>query len=248
MEHPVRLALCTWSDVEQYLTTSRFILLPIGSTEQHGPNGIIGTDHVCAEAIAVGIGERIGALVGPTINVGMAPHHMAFPGSMTLRAETLIAVIGDYVRSLYSHGFRGFAFVNGHGGNTATGNAALSGLREELPDAVLKWGNWWQAPGCSAMAKELFGDREGQHATPSEVSLTMAVYPDAVKTVEGPLDIESCRPRGIPGSVEFRKLYPDGRMGSDPSLATPELGKRFLDLAVEGLSESASKIVAQVAP
>ncbi len=248
MNHPARLALCTWRDVEAYLETSRFILLPIGSTEQHGPNGIIGTDHVTAEAIALGIGDKIAALVAPTINVGMAAHHMAFPGTMTLRAETLIAVIGDCVRSLYAHGFRGFGFVNGHGGNTATGRAAMSGLREELPDAVIKWAHWWEAPGIGSTARELFGNREGQHATPSEVSMTMALYPNEVKTVDGPLDIESCRPRGIPGSVEFRKLYPDGRMGSDPSLATVAHGQRFLQLAIDGLAPKAAEIAAQVAP
>ncbi|MGB7417463.1 MAG: creatininase family protein, partial [Thermosynechococcaceae cyanobacterium] len=81
----MQLHLCTWQEVEHYLETSAGIILPIGSTEQHGPTGLIGTDAICAEVIAKGVGESTGALVGPTINVGMALHHTAFPGSMSLR-------------------------------------------------------------------------------------------------------------------------------------------------------------------
>jgi creatinine amidohydrolase len=69
----------TWQEVERYLSHSTGIILPIGSTEQHGPNGLIGTDAICAEVIARGVGEVANALVGPTIGVGIAVHHMALP-------------------------------------------------------------------------------------------------------------------------------------------------------------------------
>ena len=91
------LQLSTWCEVESYLENSKGIIIPIGSTEQHGPTGLIGTDAICAEAIAKGVGEAPGAIVSPTVNVGMALHHTAFPGSISLRPSTLILVILDYL-------------------------------------------------------------------------------------------------------------------------------------------------------
>ena len=129
----MQLQLCTWAEVENHLKNSTGIIVPIGSTEQHGPNGLIGTDALTAELIARGIGEAVDALVAPTIAVGMAQHHMAFTGSMTLRPSTLIAVVRDMVQSLARHGFRRFFIVNGHGGNTASINAAFFEVYTEAP-------------------------------------------------------------------------------------------------------------------
>lgn len=241
----MKLSLMTWREVETYLESSRAVLIPIGSTEQHGPNGILGTDFVNAEEIAFRVGERLSMVVAPTISVGMALHHMAFAGSMSLRPETLMAVLRDYVWSLYQHGFRQFLFVNGHGGNVATGRAAFSAIHEELGDAELYWANWYDRAAVTRLARELFGDRDGHHATPSEVSVTMALYPERVQPVAGPLDIEGCRPRGIAGSKKFREWYPDGRMGSDPSLASREHGERIMETAVNALVSEAEAVLAR---
>ena len=70
----MRLQLCTWQEVESYLTRSKGIIMPVGSTEQHGPNGLIGTDAICPETVANGVAEQIEAMVGPTLSIGMAQH------------------------------------------------------------------------------------------------------------------------------------------------------------------------------
>jgi len=167
---------------------------------------------------------------------------MAFPGTVSLRPETLIAVLRDCVLSLHQHGFREFLFVNGHGGNTASGNAAMSTLREELPDARMCWVSWWLDERVAARGQELFGERNGSHASPSEVSVSMVAYPEAVQPIAGPLDMECCRPRGIAGSREFRSTYPDGRIGSDPSLARLEHGEALVELAADAVCAAAREL------
>jgi creatinine amidohydrolase len=244
-----RLQLCTWMEVEDYLSRSQGIIVPIGSTEQHGPTGLIGTDAICAEAIAHGVGTATQALVCPTIDVGMALHHTAFPGSISLRPSTLILVVRDYLTSLVRVGFRKFFFINGHGGNIATLKAAFSETYAVLADLNLpqadrvqcRLANWFTCGSVYRLARELYGDQEGSHATPSEVALTQYLYPEAIKFA--PLERQVARGYPIYGAQDFRRHYPDGRMGSNPALATPEHGERFYHLAVEELSQEYQKFL-----
>jgi creatinine amidohydrolase len=241
-EQKMLLHLSTWTEVEVYLGRSTGLILPIGSTEQHGPTGLIGTDAICAEAVAQGVGEATQALVAPTINVGMALHHTAFPGSISLRPSTLILVIRDYLVSLTRAGFTKFFFINGHGGNIATLKAAFSETYAVLEDLNLpnrdrvqcRLANWFACGSVYRLAQELYGNQEGSHATPSEVALTQYVYPEAIK--QAPLSAEVASGQPIYGAIDFRRRYADGRMGSNPALATPEHGKQFYDLAVKELS------------
>ena len=237
----MQLQLQTWQEVEAYLETSRGIILPIGSTEQHGPTGLIGTDAICAEVIARGVGEAAGALVGPTIAVGMAQHHLGFSGSMTLRPSTLIAVLQDMVESLARHGFERFYFLNGHGGNIATLTAAFSEIyatrslsgASNTPPIKCRLKNWWQNQEVYDLAKELYGDAEGSHATPSEVSVTYFGYPEAVKSVTMTPRIAPNGP--ILDADDYRRRFPDGRIGSDPSQASIEAGEKIVTAAVRAV-------------
>jgi creatinine amidohydrolase len=247
----VLLHLRTWQEVEAYLKGAKGVIVPIGSTEQHGPNGLIGTDAICAEVIAKGVGEATSAMVGPTINVGNAQHHLAFSGTIAFRPSTLIAVIGDYVRSLARHGFERFFFINGHGGNISTVGAAFQelhaerslGTRGNAPALRLRLKNWWETPGVRQLSKELFGEREGSHATPSEVSVTQWAYPDAIKRVA--MGEAGPRQRDFGDAEDYRRLFPDGRIGSDPTLASPEHGRRFVETAVKDITEDYRKFMAQ---
>ncbi|PZV16339.1 MAG: amidase [Leptolyngbya sp.] len=238
------LHLSTWTEVEAYLEKSVGIIIPIGSTEQHGPTGLIGTDAICAEAIARGVGEVTQAIVAPTINVGMALHHTAFPGSISLRPSTLMLVIRDTITSLAKVGFTRFLFINGHGGNVATLKAAFAEVYATLADLNVatvdqvrcQVSNWYMCGSVYGLAKRLYGDQEGSHATPSEVALTQYLYPEAIK--QAVLNPDVSKDHRIYGAADFRRRYPDGRMGSNPALATPDHGKQFYDLAVKELSSS----------
>ena len=247
----MQLQLKTWQFVEDYLKTKTGIIIPIGSTEQHGPTGLIGTDALTAEMVGRGVGEKVGALVAPTISVGMAQHHLDFAGSITLRPTTLIAVVRDNVLSLAKHGFTRFFFVNGHGGNIATVTAAFSEIYAERskermsnqPSIKCALRNWWDSPGIKRLSSELYPTGEGSHATASEVALTWYKYPET-------MDRRVLEPRIAPNgsfadSEDYRRAFPDGRIGSDPSQATPEHGKRFYDTAVDEVARDYEAWVAR---
>lgn len=240
----MELRFSTWPEVDAYLQDSKAIILPIGSTEQHGPNGLIGTDALCPESLAIALGEQTGALIAPTIAVGMAQHHLGFAGSITLRPTTLIAVIRDTVNSLVQHGFERFYFLNGHGGNVSTVNAAFAEIYAQASMATTsadqsrvrcKLINWWQAEGVMDLSQQLFGDADGSHATCGEVSLTQYAYPHSIKSAEMNPPIAPTGP--FYDAADFRRRFPDGRIGSNPSLASPEAGERLFKQALAGLEK-----------
>jgi creatinine amidohydrolase/Fe(II)-dependent formamide hydrolase-like protein len=242
----MQLHLSSWPEIEGYLQRSKAILIPIGSTEQHGPNGLLGTDALCPEIIGRRAGDEAGILVAPTFNVGQAQHHMAFPGTITLRPTTMIAAMLDWAQSLSRHGFERLYWLNGHGGNIQTITSAFSeiyhgitfsGLGDRAgsnhPPLRCVLRNWWELPGVGDLCRQLFPVGEGHHATPSEVSVTYFAYPEAQKRVEMHPRIAPLGP--IYDAEDYRRRFPDGRIGSDPSQASVEAGGKIVAAAVKGL-------------
>jgi creatinine amidohydrolase/Fe(II)-dependent formamide hydrolase-like protein len=246
------LALSTWPEIEAFLKRSRTVVVPIGSNEQHGPTGLLGTDWLCPEIIAHRAQESGDLLVAPTFAVGMAQHHLGFPGSISLRPSTMIAAIRDWAVSLYGHGFESLYFLNGHGGNVATIEAAFSEIYSEASylrqslGLALKLRNWWDLPGVMRLCSSLFPEGHGSHATPSEIAITQFAYPDAIKSANYAPRVAPTGP--IREAADFRARYPDGRMGSDPAQATPEKGAEIVALAVKGLIEEVRAFGAETAP
>src|SRR5437879_7616587 len=120
----MRVHDCNWQMLEAYLKRDDRIVMPIGSTEQHGYLSV-GTDAILSERVAVEAAEPLGVPVLPALPYGITPYFAAYPGSPSLTAETHGAVLRDIVDSLYRQGFRRFLLVNGRGGNEA-GKAALA--------------------------------------------------------------------------------------------------------------------------
>lgn len=242
------LSLSTWQEVEAYLKRSTGIMIPIGSTEQHGPNGLIGTDAICPEKIAHGLAGQEDILVAPTISYGMSQHHMAFAGTVSLTPSTLIRVVVEIVDSLARHGFSHFYFLNGHGGNIAPLYAAFSevyaGRQDKEPDVLrCRLANWWLNDAVAFHAAGLYGDAEGKHATVSEVSLSYFAHPEAVKGV--PMSPAVAPDGDIHDAASFRKSFPDGRVGSNPALASIEDGRQFCQLAMRAISDDYCRFMAE---
>ena len=239
----IRLALRSWPEVETYLEHCKGVIIPLGSTEQHGPPGAIGTDALTAEAIALEVGRRTGVLVTPAQAFGMAEHHLGFAGTMSLQPATLLAVLHDLVLSLARHGFERVFVINGHGGNIATTRAAFAqahstAASRDLPVASklrCRLSNWFMAGPVMREARDLYGDKEGHHATPSEIAVTLELEPSLLSKQRPLPDPAPAGP--IHGPDDFRRRHPDGRMGSHPSLATAEQGASLINTAASALSE-----------
>ncbi len=247
----MQLLLSTWPDIETWLARSKTILIPIGSMEQHGPNGFIGTDALCPQIIARAA-EALAPddiLIGPTFNVGCAQHHLGFPGTISLRPSTMIASIMDWTNSLSRHGFERIYWLNGHGGNIATIEAAFSEIhsqrsfdprgKENRPGLTLKLRNWWDFKSVMQLCNQLYPKGHGMHATASEVSVTWHGYPEYARR-----DVRmspKIAPSGTIGdAVQYQRDFPDGRIGSDPTQSSAEDGAKIV-------AEAAKQLVAEMA-
>lgn len=237
------LKLAIWNDVEEYLAKRTDVVLPLGSCEQHGPSGPVGTDLIVAEELANELGEDRRALVTPAIPFGVSALHGAFPGTIQLRPMTLIALLRDALAGLHRQGFRRFLLVNAHPGSAGVLQAAAVQLQADLPDARCLVFNWWEAAEVRAALAEQFGPREGYHATPGELSLVRKFYPRGVLDLPPVERFEASLPPPAWSAQDFRTRHPDGRVGSDPSLATGAAGDRLFVVALRALVEAHRRLV-----
>jgi creatinine amidohydrolase len=154
----VRLYDTNWQQVEAYLEHDDRVVLPIGSTEQHGFLSL-GTDAILAERVALDAAEPLGLPVLPVLPFGMAPYFSAFPGSLTLRMSTYIAVIRDLLDTLSGQGFRRIAIVNGHGGNAPVIGAIREWIGEPRAHRMqVVFTSWYSAPKTAALAESYESD------------------------------------------------------------------------------------------
>ena len=210
----MKLHHCTWAEVEHYLSASNGIIVPVGSTEQHGPTGLVGTDAICAEVVADAAAKQAAAMVAPTLAVGIAQQHLAFAGSMSYRPSTYIAVIVDWVNSLSVHGFRKFMFVNGHGGNVGPLISAFSEIysqssygKQQTNRVNCTFQNIWAGQKSRDLTGELFGAKEGNHATCSELSIVQYTCPEHIKDTSG---VQQGPPWAtFTDAMDYRQRFPD---------------------------------------
>jgi len=231
----MRLDHATWPEVDQYLTENTGIILPVGSTEQHGPMGLIGTDALCAQTIARRVGKAVQAYVAPTIAYTPAPFNTGFAGTISISEHLFEDLVTQIFQGLMSQGFRRIYVMNGHGANLAPMKRAA----RSLTDGAVLLRSWWELEAVNALRRKYYGDWEGMHATPSEVAITQAtvrIVPpgDAVhapqKLSADYIASHSGDRHGPPG--EHRTAFPDGRVGSHSALAKPGQGRKLIKAAV----------------
>lgn len=156
----MRIADMNWRDVEAQAARDDRAVLPIGSTEQHAQLSLC-VDMILAERVAAEAAEPLGLPVFPVMPYGLAPYFTAFPGTVSLRVETLLAVARDVLASIRRSGFRRILIVNGHGGNAPVGPLAQE-LMADWGDVSIKFHEWWKAPRTWAAAQAI--DPSASHA------------------------------------------------------------------------------------
>lgn len=235
----MRLQEMIWREVESYLQGSQGIIIPCGSTEQHGPIGLIGTDALCAATIASGAASKAGAVVAPTLAYTPAPFNMAFPGTISISPELFSRLGEEIVHGLASQGFRRFYFLNAHGANLDP----LGSLTPPQECSILVR-SWWDFEPVNELRRDYYGDWEGMHATPSEIAITQFTHrlvPSDPIALDPPRKLDTAYITAHAGDrhgppQEHRRDFPDGRVGSHSALASPEQGRVLLEAAIEAVA------------
>ena len=157
----MRIAEMNWMQVEALASREDRAVLPIGSTEQHAHLSLT-VDAILAERVAVEAAEPLGVPVFPVLNYGLTPAFVDYPGTVTLKLATLIAVVADVLDGIRRSGFKRIVIVNGHGGNSPAHGAVLEWL-DRNRGCEVKWHNWWNAPGTMRKVVEI--DPIASHAS-----------------------------------------------------------------------------------
>lgn len=168
--------LSTLSTTDAADIDASIALVPTGSTEQHGPALPLGTDSIVAADLAEAGADHPSAVLGPTVPVGVSPHHRHFTGTLWASEETFRQYVEEIARSFAHHDIRRIVFVNGHGGNVGALTRIGQRLRAEETAFAATW-NWWDA--TSDLAADLW-DAPGGHAGHGETSMMYAVDDDLV--------------------------------------------------------------------
>jgi len=228
----------TWCEIEALAEGqgNEVALLPVGATEQHGPHLPTGTDTIIATELSRAVSRRTGAVVLPAVNVGCSyGHGTALPGTLSVPPERLADLVRDTVVWAGASGFRRVLAVNGHFGNQASLAVAGDHVRHEHADLRFGVMNWWTlTPEVTA---ETLADGEDIHANRAETALMMALAPDRVRMDQVPFADDPDRTEGLVFRYTAPNLSLNGVTGS-PSLATPELGQRLVDLVVPTMCDA----------
>ncbi|MFX0108664.1 MAG: creatininase family protein [Candidatus Hodarchaeota archaeon] len=253
MNNQYLLAKMTWPEVERILKETDIALVPIGSTEQHGPALPVDNDHFIATEFSKRVAEvlwnDIKVVVAPTIAYGYSPHHMQFKGTITVNESTLAGLIADVCSSLAHHGFKKIIIMNGHGGNSTAISNALHTMQGNVSAEVFSI-DWWTV----AMDKvpDLFS-QPVFHACDMETSvgwhLGQRVAEDKRIDEPGKTRVEGfveanmlAKPPKVSTTFMMKDISDSGVVGYSTK-ATPEKGQQLADIVVERIIEFIKKIV-----
>jgi creatinine amidohydrolase len=167
----------TWPELGDYFENESLAIVPLGSTEQHGPHLPLATDHLIAEGFAREAADRTGYLCTPTIDIGVSPHHRQFDGTMWVDAPVFRDYVESLTRNLAYHGIDRVVYVNAHGGNVEHLREVGRRLRDE---EVLYAVEWMWNDSIPELVDDLF-EQNGPHGGPKETAMIQYLRPELVR-------------------------------------------------------------------
>jgi creatinine amidohydrolase len=202
----------TRPEVEELLTRTDMVILPVGAVEQHALHLPMGTDFISGVERAKLIVQETDALVAPILLLGQSPYHMGFAGSISLRSETIQAVYLEAVQSLLRHGFKRFLILNAHGGNRATVDFLVDRINQETAGIAVNLGS--AAAPFRARTEQAPATVLDRHAGVSETSRTMYLAPNLVDlsvaetaTLTMPEHLERMVPEVLAGNPTVTRVF-----------------------------------------
>jgi creatinine amidohydrolase len=227
-----------WPDLGSYFAEESLALVPLGSTEQHGPHLPEGTDHIIAEAFAREVADRGGYLCTPTVTVGVSPHHRQYHGTMWADAPAFRQYVDSLTRNLTEHGVDRVVYVNAHGGNVEHLREVGRGLRD---DGVAYAVEWMWDESIPDLVDELFA-HNGPHGGPKETAMIWHLRPELVQEDR----LEDARDGGLVDTEDVgrrhgaRTFYDsidntENGVTGDQTDASPEAGERLFEAASDQL-------------
>jgi creatinine amidohydrolase len=220
------------TDVKEHLTKDTLIVIPVGSTEQHGPQNPLGTDYLLATHVARKACEKDDTICAPPLPVGVSEHHSGFAGTLWFSNRLFVDILLEYALSLVHHGFDHIIFFNGHGGNVSALKEVVSILyfKHNLKAATVNWYDLFDKD----LAAQLFPNMKLNHAEAVETSANLAVHPHLVH-LDRVADIKPATEWGrtvaevdVPSYTH--EFAPDGVVGSLEDISE-ESGRALLDNA-----------------
>jgi creatinine amidohydrolase len=242
----VFLAELTWQEAEQRLRPDTVVVIPLGAAaKEHGPHLPLNTDQLQADYLARRIAERADVVIAPTATYGFYPAFVEYPGSITLRLETARDLVIDICRSLAAFGPKRFYVLN-------TGISTLRPLADASAilahDGILLQAHDPRA-ATAALEQTLLRQPRGTHADEAETSKMLHIAPATVDMTRALPDLapETTAGAGLTRDPSRPGFYsPTGTWG-DPTLATPEKGRRLVEAAVESILSEIERL-RQTAP
>jgi len=185
----------SWVEAKEYFAQNDMAILPVGSTEQHGPQNPLGTDHLIARALAEEAAKETGVLCLPVVPFGVSLHHRQFWGTTHASPSVFRAYVREVCLSLRYYGVKKVVVVNGHGGNRSSLLELARELREQ--GLFLSVFQWWETTGT--VLPDLFDSEERGHAAAEETSVNLALHSHLVDMIKAVDEKERCRFVESPG-------------------------------------------------